>query len=63
MAADLAPRVTRSSSSCANVRNLALFYKHFDYSRGLIKIARITSGMTAFTVSGSLTAKIELLEQ
>lgn len=32
--------------------NLAFFYKVFDYSRGLIKIARISSGMTAFAASG-----------
>jgi hypothetical protein len=39
--------------------NVALFYKDFDYSRGLIKVARIDSGMNAFIVTGSVTAKIE----
>ncbi len=40
--------------------NIALFYKDFGYSNGLISLGKITSGMEAFTVSGSITVKIEL---
>jgi hypothetical protein len=41
--------------------NLALFYKDFGYSSGLIAIAKIDSGMKAFNVSNSVNVKIELV--
>jgi len=40
--------------------NLALFYKDFSYSTGLVSLGKITSGIEAFNVSGSLEVKIEL---
>lgn len=40
--------------------NVALFYKDFGYSRGLISMGKITSGIEAFTVNGSITVKFEL---
>ncbi|WP_090390291.1 cyclophilin-like fold protein [Niabella drilacis] len=40
--------------------NIALFYKDFGYSNGLISLGKITSGMDAFTVKGSATVKFEL---
>jgi len=40
--------------------NVALFYKDFGYSKGLISVGKITSGMEAFSVSGSVTVKFEL---
>ncbi len=43
--------------------NVALFYKDFGYSSGLISMGRITSGMEAFTVSGSITVKFALAEE
>ncbi len=39
--------------------NIALFYKDFDYSKGLISLGKITSGMENFAVKGSVTVKIE----
>ncbi len=39
--------------------NVALFYKDFGYSRGLVSFGKITSGIEAFTVSGSITVKFE----
>jgi hypothetical protein len=39
--------------------NLAIFYKDFGYSRGLIGLGRIDSGIEALNVSGSLTVTIE----
>ncbi len=42
--------------------NVALFYKDFGYSSGLISVGKITGGMEAFTVSGSITVKFELAE-
>jgi hypothetical protein len=41
--------------------NLAIFYKDFGYSRGLIKLGRIECGMDALNVSGSMQATIELI--
>lgn len=42
--------------------NIALFYKDFGYSSGLISIGKITSGIEAFAVKGSITAKFELIK-
>jgi hypothetical protein len=39
--------------------NLAIFYKDFGYSRGLITLGRIDSGIEALKVSGSLKVTIE----
>jgi hypothetical protein len=40
--------------------NLAIFYKDFSYSNGLISLGKITSGIEALSVSGTVKAKIEL---
>jgi hypothetical protein len=40
--------------------NLAIFYKDFSYSKGLISLGKITSGIEALNVSGPLKAKFEL---
>jgi hypothetical protein len=39
--------------------NLAIYYKDFGYSDGLIKLGAIDSGLEAFKVPGSLKVKIE----
>jgi hypothetical protein len=39
--------------------NLAIFYKDFGYSRGLIRLGRIDSGIEALNVPGSLKVTIE----
>ena len=39
--------------------NLAIFYKDFGYSRGLIGLGRIDSGIEALNVSGSRKVTIE----
>jgi hypothetical protein len=39
--------------------NLAIFYKEFGYSRGLIVLGRIESGIEALNVPGSLKVTIE----
>jgi hypothetical protein len=39
--------------------NLAIFYKDFSYSRGLIGLGRIDSGIEALSVPGSLKVTIE----
>lgn len=39
--------------------NLAIFYKDFGYSRGLIQLGRIDSGIEALNVPGSLKVTIE----
>jgi hypothetical protein len=39
--------------------NLAIFYKDFGYSRGLIGLGRIDAGIEALNVPGSLTVTIE----
>jgi hypothetical protein len=41
--------------------NLAIFYKDFGYSSGLIKLGRIESGEASLNVSGSVQARIELI--
>jgi hypothetical protein len=40
--------------------NLAIFYKDFGYSRGLVKLGAIVSGAEALDVPGSVTATIRL---
>jgi hypothetical protein len=40
--------------------NLAIFYKDFSYSNGLILLGKITSGIEVLNVSGPLKAKFEL---
>ena len=39
--------------------NLAIFYKDFGYSRGLVGLGRINSGLEALNVPGSLKVTIE----
>jgi hypothetical protein len=41
--------------------NLAIFYKNFGYSNGLIKLGHIESGGESLNVSGTLKARIELI--
>lgn len=41
--------------------NLAVFYKDFGYSSGLIRIGRIESGLQALQRPGALKATIELI--
>lgn len=43
--------------------NIALFYKDFGYSRGLISLGKITGGMEAFAVNGSITVTFELVAE
>lgn len=43
--------------------NVALFYKDFGYSRGLVSFGKITSVMETFKVSGSVTVKFELAQE
>lgn len=40
-------------------RNLALFYRDFGYSRGLVRLGRIEVGVERLAVDGSLKARIE----
>jgi hypothetical protein len=40
--------------------NLAIFYKDFGYSRGLVILGKIDSGIEAFQVPGSVKVTIEL---
>ena len=39
--------------------NLAIFYKDFSYSNGLISLGKITSSLEEFHKTGSLSVKIE----
>lgn len=41
--------------------NLAIFYKDFGYSQGLIKLGRITSGVEHLKYQGSKNVTIELI--
>lgn len=41
--------------------NLALFYRDFGYSRGLIRLGRITAGLEHLGYPGSKQARIELV--
>jgi len=43
--------------------NLAVFYKDFGYSKGLIKLGKIDSGVKALNRPGPLKVKIELVEK
>jgi hypothetical protein len=42
--------------------NLAIFYKDFGYSSGLVIIGKIDSGMEAFNMPGSVRVTIELIK-
>ena len=42
--------------------NLAIFYKDFGYSRGLVKLGAIVTGGEALNVPGPVTATIRLAE-
>jgi hypothetical protein len=42
--------------------NLAIFYKDFGYSSGLVILGKIDSGIEAFNVPGSVKVKIELIK-
>jgi hypothetical protein len=42
--------------------NLALFYRDFGYSAGLVKLGSVDVGVETLRQPGPLTAKIELLE-
>lgn len=42
--------------------NLAIFYKDFGYSRGLVRLGRIESGLEALSVPGRLKATIEPID-
>jgi len=41
--------------------NLAIFYRDFGYSSGLIKLGRFDKGVEALAVRGSLTLSIEAI--
>ena len=41
--------------------NLAIFYRDFGYSRGLVILGKIDSGTGAFNVPGSISVTIELI--
>ncbi len=43
--------------------NLALFYRDFGYSPGLIKLGRHESGIEALRVRGTLKVRVELVQQ
>jgi hypothetical protein len=43
--------------------NLAVFYKDFSYSNGLVKLGKIDSGMEALRRPGPLRATIEILQK
>ena len=43
--------------------NLAIFYKDFGYSRGLIRLGRIDSGIEVLAVPGALKVTIESAEK
>lgn len=42
--------------------NLAVFYKDFSYSSGLIVLGKINSGIDALKVPGSVKVKMELIQ-
>jgi hypothetical protein len=42
--------------------NLAIFYRDFRYSSGLVILGKIDSGMEAFNVPGSVKVTIELIK-
>jgi hypothetical protein len=43
--------------------NLALFYKDFGYSKGLVKLGKIDSGVKSLNRHGPMRATIELIEK
>jgi len=43
--------------------NLAIFYKDFEYSRGLVKLGALESGARAFERPGSLRVTIEPVDE
>lgn len=43
--------------------NLALFYKDFSYSKGLIMLGRLEGNIDVFKTPGSIQVKIELIQQ
>jgi hypothetical protein len=43
--------------------NLAVFYKDFGYSQGLVKLGRIDSGVETLNRSGPLKVRFELIEK
>lgn len=43
--------------------NLAIFYKSFRYSSGLVPLGNIDSGWEALNVPGTFKAKIELIQE
>jgi hypothetical protein len=43
--------------------NLAIFYKDFEYSSGLIPLGKIDSGLEALNVAGPLSVTIKRIEQ
>lgn len=42
--------------------NIAIFYKDFGYSRGLVRLGRIDSGLDMLQAPGRLDAKIERVD-
>ena len=42
--------------------NLAIFYRDFGYSSGLVRLGKIDSGIEAFGAPGSVRVRIELIE-
>ena len=48
-----------SASNYAPWGNLAIFYRDFGYSAGLIKLGRFDTGIEALDVRGSLKVMIE----
>jgi len=43
--------------------NLAIFYKDFGYSSGLVKLGHLDSGLDAFNRAGTLRVAIERIEE
>lgn len=43
--------------------NLAIFYRDFGYSSGLVILGKIDSGIEAFNVPGSIKVTIELVSE
>jgi hypothetical protein len=41
--------------------NLAIFYKDFGYSRGLVILGKLDGGIEAFRVHGTLNVKMEVM--
>jgi hypothetical protein len=42
--------------------NLAIFYKDFEYAKGLINLGKIDNGIEVFSTSNSLNVRIELIK-